>query len=168
LKKTETFDDEPFQTFEYYPDTFLLKSLTYYNEPGTDEQYVDEYGNIFYEWENNDFYGNGECGRQTKFQRFQDLHMIKTLSWFDGTDDVKKEEEFTDLSETGWVETRWYRDNGRLKKKVASSGEACVYHDADGFPIETFWNSDGTAFHYATIEDYNNSQKTWYMNGVEL
>ncbi|KJJ85416.1 Pentaxin [Candidatus Omnitrophus magneticus] len=143
----------------YYSDSHLLHEEIFSS--------ADSYGNSYYQRENNNFYGNGQYGRILRIQRASDSKVTKILSWRSGTDTVSKEEEFTNLNETTWVETRWKYENGNLYKSFKSSGEAAIYFNTAGYKTETFWNSNGSITHWASANEYNAGRASWYLESTQ-
>ncbi|MFH1309094.1 MAG: S8/S53 family peptidase, partial [Candidatus Omnitrophota bacterium] len=135
---------------------------------------ADVKGNVFYHYANESFdhNSNGQIDANENYGRVDTMvkangRMTQMKSWFDGTKTVKKEEDFTSMSNPVWLETRWNYSSGRLHKKLSSNGEAVIYHDVDKYKIETIWNTNGTIVHWETDEDYDNNKIAWYMDGVK-
>ena len=146
---------------------------------------ADTSGNNYYEYVDEPFYGTDNpltardehYGRIYRQRSASTGDVVKRLDWYTGTEHAKKEEEYTDLTEATWVETRWFYDGatgtGRLSKKVNSTGEAAKYFDAgqtssSDYKLDTYWSASGTVTHWASVADYNtyNHYKSqWYYDG---
>ena len=84
---------------------------------------------------------------------------------------IKKKEEFTGYTDNTWTATYWWRANGRLSQKLLATGEAAVYFDVDGWKLNTYWGTDGTVAHWATVADFDtqdNYKKKWYKNASNI
>ncbi|KJJ84807.1 Concanavalin A-like lectin/glucanase [Candidatus Omnitrophus magneticus] len=155
VEKRSLANDAMITKETYYTDTHLLDEK--------ESASLDAYGNIYYEYENNNFYGNGQYGRVKRIQDAVTGYVTTIMSWFDNTDRAKKEEEFTSRNETTWVITRWYYSSGRLKKYVHNTGEAVLYFDEAGNKVQTFWNADGSITHWNSAAGYTINQTGWYL-----
>jgi len=81
---------------------------------------------------------------------------------------AKKQEKYTNLNENVWLETLWFRANGRMHQKLTSSGEACLYFDEDGYKLSVYWATNGTISCWGSPADFDINKKLWYMNGSYL
>ncbi|MFC1548361.1 S8 family serine peptidase [Candidatus Omnitrophota bacterium] len=120
----------------------LIYSETYYASGRLHEKTygsADTYGNLYYEYLDEDFYGSGTTedpyyGRLVRVQQASDGHVFKTVS-FQGSTALKDEvDEFDDLAETNWLNTYWYFNdsNNYLYQKLELSGDAYEYYNNDG------------------------------------
>ncbi|MBD3296112.1 MAG: S8 family serine peptidase, partial [Candidatus Omnitrophica bacterium] len=140
------------ETITYYADTGLMKEHIYTSQDG--------YGNLYYSYTNEDWNGQG-YGRLTGLEKADGTY-YEYLSWYSGTEDVKKQEEFTARTGGSWVETIWKRANGNPLKNLKSTGVAAIYFDDSSWTPQTYWAGDGSIDHYASISDYNSGWiKDW-------
>ncbi|KJJ85357.1 Peptidase S8 and S53, subtilisin, kexin, sedolisin domain protein [Candidatus Omnitrophus magneticus] len=130
----------------YYGDTGLLHEKTFSDE--------DEDGNLYYERENSDFYGNGQYGRIIRVQRASDNQVTKTISFQDASASPKKIEHYTALDESVWQDTIWYYASGRTKKTLASDGTAVIYFDVDGSKRQYQWDASNYITYWTSVTNY--------------
>jgi hypothetical protein len=171
----------------YTDNNWSTLKLTYaYNDSATNRMLsktftsADGSGNNYYEYTDEGFYGTDDLST-TRDERYGRIYrqrtastgsVVKRLDWYTGTEHTKKEEEYTSLAETTWVETRWYYDGasgtGNLSKKIASNGEAAIYFDTTGYKCNVYWSASGEIMKWASVADYDANKKAWYMDGTWL
>ena len=126
---------------------------------------------LYYEYENNDFYSNGVYGRLIRSQA-SDGTVYKTVSFWGATDTAKKKEQYTNLAETTWQGTGWYyQTSGRMSKKLQSTGEAATYFDAGqtgpgDYYEQTYWPAGWATpqYYYTNLTERLATRKAWYHN----